>query len=268
MPYLTTKKEITWYYEVCGQGSPLLFLHGWGASSMVFVQQVEYFSQKYKVILVDLPGHGKTTWKPISFNDIADDMDCLLREMNVSPVSLVGSSMGGAVGLRFYERFPQRVERLIMVGSLPRFCRNPDIPLGLDRAQFEKLKGQLEHKYPSILDIFFRSLFTMEERENPKFQWIHQFRKQENIPRKEALIYFLDMLGKEDFLAMLKDIKIPLQFIAGDHDYICPPDSIAFLKEMLPQARFNTIEKSGHFPFLIKSAEFNRTVEQFLLEKI
>jgi len=78
------------------------------------------------------------------------------------------------------------------------------------------------------------------------------------------LVHFLDILGTEDLLPIFKSIKIPVQVITGRQDYICPPDSLEFLKEMMPRACFNIMEDSGHFPFLIRSAEFNRVVEQFL----
>jgi pimeloyl-ACP methyl ester esterase len=267
MPYITTDKKITWHYEVLGEGDVLVFLHGWAASSRVFVQQAEYFSQKNKVILVDLPGHGKTSWQEISFDAVADEINVLLQKINVASFSLVGSSMGGVVALKLCARFPEKIKRLVMVGSLPQFCRSPGMPLGLDRAQFEKLKSQLAHKYPSILDIFFRSLFTIEERESQKFQWLHQFRREEDVPSKDALVYFLDKLGTEDLMPILKEIKIPALFIAGAQDYICPSDSLAFLKNILPRIHFHVIEQSGHFPFLIRSTEFNQAVEKFLLEK-
>lgn len=264
MPELRTKSGIVWRYEERGAGAPLLFLHGWGASHRVFVQQQEYFSRKSRVVLVDLPGHGRTSWQPVSFEAIADDIQALMQALGVLRMSIVGSSMGGALGLKIYERFPLSVERLVMVGSLPRFCRSPGFPLGLERAQFEKLKDQLAHQYPAILEIFFRSLFTIEERQDPKFQWIHQFRRQEAFPLREALVDFLKMLGEQDFIPMFEKIKIPVQLIAGDHDYICPPDSFKFLRALLPQARFDTIRQSGHFPFLIRSEEFNRVVDEFL----
>ncbi len=267
MPYVTTERRMNWHYEALGQGEALVFLHGWAASSKVFVQQAEYFSQKYKVILIDLPGHGKTSWQPLSFEDIAQEIGCLLEKMNISSLSLVGSSMGGVIALRLCELFPQTIKRLVMVGSLPQFCRSPGVPLGLERAQFDKLKSQLTYKYPTILDIFFRSLFTMEERASPRFQWIHQFRREEYVPSREALVYLLDMLGKEDLMPILKDMKAPVLLIAGQEDYICPPDSLAFLKRILPRGRFETIAQAGHFPFLIKAMEFNQVVEDFLLGK-
>ncbi|MCX5681936.1 MAG: alpha/beta hydrolase [Candidatus Omnitrophica bacterium] len=267
MPFIETPRKIKWHYETSGEGSCLLFLHGWASSSRVFAQQAEYFSQKNKVILIDLPGHGLTSWQPVSFSEIVYDIEAILNTLNVDSLNIVGSSMGGMIGLKFYGMFPQRVKRLVMAGSVPKFLQSPGMPVGLKPQEMQKLRAQVVMKYPGILDIFFRSLFTLEERETEKFKWIHQFRKEENFPSQEALIYYLDLLEKEDLVAILKNIKIPVQFISGRHDYICSADSMEFLKVMLSYAQFNFIEKSGHFPFLIRSVEFNQEVEKFLTKE-
>jgi pimeloyl-[acyl-carrier protein] methyl ester esterase len=264
MPHIETERKIKWHYEVHGEGDCLLFLHGWASSSRVFAQQTEYFSRKNKVVLIDLPGHGATSWQRVSFSEMVYDIEAILNALQIPSVRIIGSSMGGMLGLKFYSMFPQKVKKLVMAGSVPRFLQRPGMPVGLKLQEMQKLKGQVATKYPGILDIFFRSLFTLEERESEKFKWIHQFRKEENPPSQEALLYFLDLLEKEDLVAILNNIKIPVQFIAGRHDYICSADSMEFLKTMLPYAQFNFIERSGHFPFLIRSAEFNQQVEQFL----
>lgn len=265
MPYLETERKIKWHYETSGEGDCILFLHGWASSSRVFAQQVEYFSQKNKVIVVDLPGHGETTWRRVSFSEIGYDIDAILSALHIDSVSIVGSSMGGMLGLKFYGMFPQKVKRLVMAGSVPKFLQSPGMPVGLKLQEMQKLRTQVATKYPGILDIFFRSLFTLEERESEKFKWIHQFRREENPPSQEALIYYLDLLEKEDLVGILKNIRIPVQFISGRHDYICSESSMEYLKTMLPYAQFNFIEKSGHFPFLIRSVEFNQEVEKFLI---
>lgn len=264
MSFIVTPRNVSWHYEICGQGECLLFLHGWASNSRVFSQQKEFFSKDHQVLTVDLPGHGETSWQPISFSEIAQDIHYILETLNIASASLVGSSMGGLIGLKFSLAFPNNVHRLVLIGSLPKFCRTPEIPLGLHPGQFLKLKDQVQKQYPNILEVFFRSLFTIEERETEKFRWLQQFRKNEKIPDQKALLGFLDQLERENLLFLVKDISVPIQFISGQEDYICPVDSVAFLKTIMPQAEFHFIQKSGHFPFIIRSAEFNMLVKEFL----
>lgn len=264
MPFIMTPGNISWHYELSGQGACLLFLHGWASNSRVFSQQKEFFSQDYQVLTVDLPGHGQTGWQPMSFQEIVQDIHFILEKLNIPSVSIIGSSMGGLLGLKLSCDLPDKVRRLVLIGSLPKFCRTPGIPLGLYPGQFLKLQDQVRKQYPNILEIFFRSLFTVEERETEKFRWLQQFRKNEKIPDQQALLNFLDQLEQEDLLPLVKEIPVPVQFLSGQQDYICPMDSVEFLKTMMPHAEFHLIEKSGHFPFIIHSSECNALIKGFL----
>lgn len=267
MSYLTTSKDIRWHYNVLGHGPCLFLIHGWAANMRVFSQQARHFSSDYKVVLLDLPGHGKTDWRPVTFDEVATQIKEIADHIGVDKFCVVGSSMGGFIGLNISKLFPSRVEKIVMVGSLPKFLRTQECPIGLTVQEMEKLRMQLKTKYPSILDIFFRSLFTRQERESEKFKWIHQFRKQEKAPSREALMSFLEMLMHADLTDSLKAVKAPILFLAGRQDYICSENSLKFIQEMIPQAQINLMEGCGHFPFLIQSAEFNKVVEQFLSRK-
>jgi len=269
MPYLTISENRKWYYEVKGEGQCLLFIHGWASSGRVFSQQIEYFSKDYKVVVVDLPGHGNTPWQTMSLEDMAKDIGLLAESLGEKEIFVVGSSLGGMVGLKCAELSKSPVKKLVMVGSLPRFLKTQQRPLGLMPVEMARLQKQLRERYPAILDIFFRSLFTLEERETQKFKWIHQFQKSEKSPDKEALESLLDMLSKADLTDFLTTTHIPILFLAGEKDYICSPSSLAFLKDIIPDAQYDIIKDSGHFPFIIHSQEFNEKVERFLdLEKV
>ncbi|MDD3374473.1 MAG: alpha/beta hydrolase [Candidatus Omnitrophica bacterium] len=265
MSYLITKENIRWHYNVLGKGNCIFFIHGWAANMRVFSQQARYFSQEYKVVLVDLPGHGKTNWKEITFDDIATGIKDIADVIGINKFSIVGSSMGGFVGLKIAQLFPQRVEKLAMIGSLPKFLKTQKRPLGLTEFEMNKLKQQIQTKYPGILDIFFRSLFTLQERESEKFKWIHQFRKQEKVPQREALESFLEMLKEGDLTEFAESVNIPILFLAGRKDYICSQSSLKFIGNIVPKATIEFMEDCGHFPFLIKSEEFNKKVEKFLI---
>lgn len=267
MPIIVTEKDLSWHYDLSGKGECLLFLHGWASNGRAFAQQAEFFSSRYQTLILDLPGHGETSWKPLSLDEIVSDINFILQKLHMANVTMIGSSMGGMIGLKFCATFAEKVQRLVMIGSLPKFCRTSQIPLGLHKAQFQKLKDQVQNQYPNILEIFFRSLFTIEERETAKFRWLQQFRQNEKIPQQQALLDFLGLLEGEDLLPVLKNISLPIQFISGHEDYICPPDSVAFLKALMPTAEFHFIAQSGHFPFIIRSAEFNTLVQEFLLKK-
>ncbi len=104
------------YYEVEGQGRPLVLIHGWSLNLRMFDPQVPAFSREYRVIRMDRRGFGRssdgedTTWD-------ADDLKALLDHLSVARAHILGMSQGGAVALAFAAAFPDRAERLILHGA-------------------------------------------------------------------------------------------------------------------------------------------------------
>ncbi len=230
----------------------------------VWRQQVKFFSQSYQVLTVDLPGHGKSEWQKVSLAQMASDLKDILKFLRLERLTVIGSSLGGLLALKLYELSAQNIKKIIFVGSMPRFAKSEDYPFGLDIDQIRKLNRQLKTSYPSIINIFFRSLFTKEERESRRFKWLEKFRRSDEAPIKEALVEYLDILEEEDLTEVLKNIRLPLQFINGREDYICNRQTVAFLKTLVPQARFDHFDHCGHFPFLSKPYEFNEVLNHFL----
>ena len=266
MPYLKSKVGTNWFYEMEGSGSTLLFLHGWGVNSLIWRQQFKYFSQTHQVIAIDLPGHGKTEWQNMNLTEIAFGIIDIFNQLNLNSVTIVGSSFGGLVGLKIFDIDPRIIRRFVLVGTQAKLSFSEDNLYGMDVQRIRKLANQLETAYPEIINIFFRSLFTKEERESRRFKWLQTFRKTDKIPERAALLNMLDILEKEDLRPVLHRLRIPLQFINGTEDTICPWVMISNLKEKLPQARFEWFTECGHFPFLSKPHEFNQVVEKFLTD--
>ena len=264
MPHFTND-GIIWHYDIDGEnGEVLLFIHGWGVDKRVWRQQIKYLSGSFRVMTVDLPGHGKTSWQKVSLSHMAHGIKNILAKENIKKVSVIGSSVGGMLALKLYEAHPALIKRLVFVGSMPKFARTQEYPYGLDVLAMRKLGIQLETNYPSTVNVFFRSLFTKEERESRRFKWLQKFRQTDEVPLREALISYLDILEVEDLRETLKRANIPIQFINGTGDTICNRQTVSFLRRLLPRARFDDFEQCGHFPFLSKPHEFNQVLEDFL----
>lgn len=267
MPYLKTPRGLNWYYDSEGNGETLLFLHGWAVNSRIWRQQTKYFSDRYRVLSFDLPGHGKSEWRKISLQEIAEDLEFLLEELKTESLGAVASSFGGLVALKIHEINPARIRFFAFAGSQPKFARSEDFPSGLEVERIRKLAGQLDSDYPSIVNIFFRSLFTRQERESRRFKWVQTFRKSDDIADKQALLNLLDILEKEDLRETFHKVDRPMCFLNGTEDYICTRGFYQSLREQMPTARFEWFEKCGHFPFLTQPYEFNRELESFLSEQ-
>lgn len=265
MANFKTHRGLDWHYEVGGAGDTLVMIHGLGASHHIWQAQKDFLHTDFQVLALDLPGHGKSSWMPVSLMDMAADIRQILNSLGIEQFSLVASSMGGLVALELYRMIPQEIMRISLVGSIPKFAQGPHYPAGLDIDNIRTLSQQFDGDYAAILDIFFRSLFTKKERDNGRFQSVKAMRQLEPLPQKEALKHFLEILEKTDLRDRLSSMICPLQFITGTEDYICPRTIMDWMAEHTHNARFDFMEGCGHLPFLVETKEYNRLLEDFLL---
>jgi 3-oxoadipate enol-lactonase len=109
---------ITIHYEIKGEGEPILFLHGLGSSWKLWVPQMEYFSKKYKMIMMDLRGHGETTnYFPNDVFDprlIAEDVKAFLDALEIKKIHIVGVSQGSVTAQLFAAKYSSYVKRLVL----------------------------------------------------------------------------------------------------------------------------------------------------------
>lgn len=265
MPKFKTHRGLEWHYEVSGTGDAIVMIHGLGASGNYWQFQKDFLQTDFQVIAIDLPGHGLSSWMPLSLIEMAVDLRQIINYLGPSQFSLVASSMGGLVALELYRMIPQDIMRFSLVGSIPKFARGPEYPAGLDIDRIRTLSQQFDGDYAAILDIFFRSLFTMKERLSDQFKWVKQMRQSEALPQREALKHFLDILEKADLRDRLSTVICPLQFITGSEDYICPREIMDWVAAHTHNARFDFIDGCGHLPFLVETKEYNRLLDDFLL---
>jgi pimeloyl-ACP methyl ester carboxylesterase len=110
---------VDYYYEIHGQGEPLLLLHGGLMSSASFHPLLPALTDKHRVILVDLHGHGRTTLgdRPISIVGNAKDLDALLEKLGVPQTDVVGYSFGGGTALQLAANHPKRVRKLVIMSA-------------------------------------------------------------------------------------------------------------------------------------------------------
>ncbi len=265
MPYLKTHRGLNWHYEVSGEGETLVMIHGLGSSGNIWQAQKDFLQTDFQVVTLDLPGHGKSGWMPVTLIEMALDIRQILSSLGTSQFSLIASSMGGLVALELYRHLAQDIMRISLVGGIPKFAKGPNYPAGLDIGKIRMLSLQFDGDYASVLDIFFRSLFTMKERESERFKWVKEMRQGEPLPQREALKHFLDILEKADLRDRVSQVICPLQFITGTEDYICPRAIMDWVAGHTHNARFDFIDGCGHLPFLIEVDEYNRLLEDFLL---
>ena len=252
--------------DVKGEGSTFLFIHGFGGSAGRWVSQIEYCRPLGRVLAVDLPGHGNAPWQNETLGQMADGVgEALDRQAIDRNVIVVASSFGGLVALDLWQKRPQFFKRIVFVGSVPRFTWTEDFPAGLNAAKISSLRAQLARDFIVGLDAFFRGLFTPRERTSPRYAFIKQIRKEAPPPSIDALNVFLDILGEQDLRSVLQTVTVPVDFVLGDADYICPPVVVDPLRMLCPYAKITVMPGCGHLPFLSEPDAFNALLKDHVV---
>jgi len=132
---LATVNGIQLGYRVVGDGEPLILLHGGFGTVEMFGPNVDLLAEHRQVIGVDLQSHGRSPAadRPMTFEDMADDIASLIRTLDLERAAIMGFSLGGGVALRTAIQHPQVVERLVLVSTVyKRDGWYPEMRAGMD----------------------------------------------------------------------------------------------------------------------------------------
>lgn len=150
------------YYEQ-GSGFPLILLHGNGEDMTYFTNQVDCFSEGFRVIAVDTRGHGRTPRgeAPFTIRQFAEDLKCFMDQHEIEKAHVLGFSDGGNIAMCFALKYPERVEKLILNGAnlFPRgvkaYAQIP-ITLGYYAARLYGKKSPDAHRQAELLGLMVK----------------------------------------------------------------------------------------------------------------
>lgn len=256
------------HVEVNGSGPDLVLLHGWGLNVRVWDGLVETLRDRFRMIAVDLPGHGRSPWTP-GRNTPAEQ--AWLLHSTLVPISnrysLLGWSLGGQIALDLAAAMPAQIDKLVLVATTPRFIAAPDWPYGMTSDAIAKMAAQLRKDYrQTVRDFLDLQVRGSTEGASVTEQLRHAlFVHGEAKP--EALEAGLDTLATSDLRPTLSHVRTPTLVIAGQNDRITSPGASRALADALPDAQYMEIRRAAHAPFLSHRKEFTAALERFLCEK-
>lgn len=201
---------LNYYYEIHGEGEPLLLLHGGLGQIEMFGPVLPALARSRQVIGIDLQGHGRTALgdRPISLIDMGDDMAAILKQLGYSRVDALGYSFGGGVALRFAIQHPGMVRRLV-VASAP-YAQDGFFPEMLpQQAQVGAAMAEAMKETP-----MYKSYVAV-------------------APNPDEFPKLLDRMGEYmrtpyDWSEDLKTLNMPVMLVYGDSDMIRPEHIVEF----------------------------------------
>ncbi len=230
-----------------GTGTPVVLLHGYLETLDVWEDFSTFFTPRYRVVAIDIPGHGisQVMGEVHTMEFVADVLAGVLDKQGIDRCFVVGHSMGGYVAEAFAARYPERLLGLVLFHS----TADPDTEAKKEdrRREIELIRAG---KKETIAALFAPKGFSKENRR----------RMREQIQRQEELICLSDdegiiallqgLIARADQNEMLRKLPVPELFIFGREDEFIPAEAGEQIAEAHPQAQVAWLEHSGHMGFL------------------
>jgi pimeloyl-[acyl-carrier protein] methyl ester esterase len=252
------------FIEILGQGKPLVLLHGWGMNSAVWERITKRLSANYRLFLVDLPGMGQS--RPVNPYHLYSLAETVAEEIpGVS--TILGWSLGGLIAQQIALNQPDRVEKLILVGTNPSFVSKPDWPHGIETRLFQQFNERFEKDFHATL-LNFLTLQCMNAKDTRST--VRQLRiafAAKPAPTQESLNLALDILLQTDLRQEISRLYQPTLIIHGDRDTLAPVSAAHWLAMHLQRAKLRVIAGAAHAPFLSHADAFCETVETFMADE-
>lgn len=245
MPFCRCE-AVTLYYEVHGEGSPLLLVAGLGGGSWSWYGQVPFFKKRYRTIIFDNRGAGRSSIPegPYQMRQLADDAHCLLDHLGIEKTFVLGLSMGGMIVQELALMIPQRIQAMFL-GCTHAGGASSTPPT---RAAMDLLMNNAGLTQQEIIEKNLPLFFSAACREQQSDAVAAYCAAQLSAPPQpeEAFHAQLSAIRTFDVNDKLSQLTIPTMIVTGSEDVLISPVNASTLAEMLPHAELVVIPGAGH----------------------
>ena len=276
MPFIKTKSankidSINIFYQEYGSGTPVIFIHGWPLNHEMWEYQLSELSkQNIRCIAYDRRGFGKSDrpWQGYDYDTLADDLNELINQLNLSKVVLVGFSMGGGEVARYLGKYgPDKVSKVVFISSVTPFrLKTEDNPEGSEKQSFDETIHKIETDRPAFLAEFAKKFFGVDKTNQSVSKELLDWNQMLCLMSSaKATVDCVRSFSETDFRNDLKKINIPVLIIHGDADKIVPIGvSGNKTAELIPQAKFIVYKNAPHGLFITEKQKLNDDLTDFI----
>jgi pimeloyl-ACP methyl ester carboxylesterase len=247
-------------YNQYGNGdTTLLFVHGWCINKEYWNDQSKYFSDKYKVVTLDLPGFGRsdknrTEW---TFEKYTEDINEFIKAEKLKNVILIGHSMSGDILLLMDNKYPESIIGIVGIDNLKR----PGVKFSEEESkQVEGFFAMMDSSFSGTGEVYTKgNLFTPSADTSIVNRVIKDFKNNDSVIAIKVLRSLFDVSQKEK--EMMQQLKHTLYLVNSDPD-TTHIDSLK--KYCKASAEVVYVHGTGHYPMIEKPAEFNSALEKVI----
>ncbi|MDQ1237349.1 MAG: pimeloyl-ACP methyl ester esterase BioH [Wigglesworthia glossinidia] len=252
----------SFFWQTIGSGSKnIIFLHGWGFNAQIWSGIIPYYSDNFKLHIVDLPGYGKNrNFFKYSLKDIID----IISYHSPNQSILIGWSLGGLIATKAIIQNPEKFHGLIVICSSPCFCEKKSWP-GIKIKILNNFALQLKDNFKNTMNRFFSIQLLGAKKQIRNIRKLKDNFFDQPEPSFRTLISGLKILKNTDLRYSLKHLKIPILKIYGSLDVLIPKKSIPIIKKLYQTNNFDfIIPEASHAPFISHPKLFFQIIKKFL----
>ena len=257
------KNGVKLAYYVYGEGEPtLVFVVAWIGTAELWIPQVDYFSQNFKMVTVDMRGAGESD-KPADNYTIdlyVDDLNSIIEELQEKNIVLIGESMGAQIAIKYVTTHPGKVSKLVLIGGTPKITTSDDFPHGYPLEVAHRLLTLFQKSYSRGLRTFMKLVFP-----EPGTEYLKElaFEVCQKTTQEVSINCFNNFL-KEDLRPLLGKINIPTLIIHGEDDRAVRLEGAKYMHENIPRSKMYIFKDKGHAPSFTAADKFNKILKEFI----
>jgi len=206
------------HYTIKGEGPCIVLLHGFLLGPYIWIDLVPKLSKKNKVVIIDLPGHGKSGCiaETHTMELMAEVVNSILEKNNINQASFIGHSMGGYISLAFAEKYKSKIKTLVLLNSSTKED-SPERKINRDRA----IKV-IKHNKEAFIKMAITSLFPENKKKQFTSEIEHFIEEALHFPTEGIIAAIKGMKNRIDRTSILKNHKGDKYMICGENDPIVP----------------------------------------------
>lgn len=233
--------------EIYGKGESIVLLHGWAMHTGIWREFAQKLSKNYQVICLDLPAHGRSDSIPRFELQLISEQ--IIKAFPKQPCTVLGWSLGVTIGLDLSQRFPDKINGLILLAGNPCFVKNEHWP-GMELKILYRFAGNLIADCQATL-LRFLSLQILRSPDYKKlFQTLKTALQETAFPKQAILEQGLTLLETTDLRPALVALTCPALVILGDRDTLVPVAVGQQMQKLQSKLEVHILTKAGHVPFL------------------
>jgi pimeloyl-ACP methyl ester carboxylesterase len=248
------------FYELSGSGPDAVLLHPFPLNHRFWDAIVPQLNTRYRMVLPDLRAHGDSDAGdgPVTMPKLADDLDRLCRELDITRAIFVGVSIGGYALFEFMRRYRERVAALVLANTRA----GAETPEG--RAARLQIADKVEREgSAAFLDDLLQKLFSKTTLSNrPDIEEAARAMARKMSPADIAQVQ-RGMADRADSIPTLAAINVPTFVTAGEDDSV-PLNELELMHQRIAGSQYRLIPMAGHYAAMEQPAEFVRLLRTFL----